>query len=476
MYGNRDCHLFRNSSHHLSSATFLTEGGEVAEAIMSSNMAKLPLMRHIVKRGLASAAPRALESDLPIQTSVMANKIQVVSLENSSPIVRVAVQIKAGSRYETPENLGAAHVLRSACGLTTKGLSTFAITRLIQERGANLWAVNDRDSISYILECYVQSLEPCLKVLTSVTTEQLFQPWELAENLSRVKYELALVPPQARVLDMLHGAAYRTGLGNSLFIPKYLLGSQGTETLRHFVENTFLGSRTVISTSGLSHGAAKAFAERISFPEGSGSGLGTTSQYYGGELRKRGKGMAHIAIAADGAGINQKEALAFGILQHALGAGARVKYGTGAGSLAKLVSEAAAGEPASVSALNISHQDAGLFGVVISCEPKVAGKVTEAAMKALKAGNVSEEAIKRGKSGLKAAVLLAAENTSILTQDIGQQALLKGSVDSTGAVAAAIDSVSSSDVNNAARRVASGKLSMAALGDISNVPFIDQLK
>lgn len=442
---------------------------------MSSNMAKLPLMRNIVKRGLSSAAARAVETDLPVESSILANKIQVVSVESQSPIVRVSVQIKAGSRYETPENLGVTHVLRSACGLATGSLSAFAITRLIQERGANLYAVNDRDSISYTLECNIQAIEPCLKVLHAVSTQQVFKPWELSDNIPRLKYELALVPPQARVVDMLHGAAFRTGLGNSLFIPKYLLGSQGTETLQHFVKNTFLGNRTVVATTGITHNAAKAFADKLGFDEG--TGLGTSSQYYGGELRKRCKGLAHIAVAAEGAGINKKEALAFGILQQSLGAGPKVKYGINAGStLAKAVADAAGGETASVSALNVSHQDAGLFGIVISCEPRVAGQVTEAAVKSLRAGSVSEEAIKRGKAGLKAAILSGAENQLSVTEDIGQQALLKGSADSALALAAAVDSVSSSDVNNAARKVASGKLSMAALGSISNVPFLDQLK
>lgn len=442
---------------------------------MSSNMAKLPLMRHIVKRGLSSAAARAAESELPVETSVLANKVQVVSVESQSPLVRVSVQIKAGSRYESAENLGVSHVLRASCGLTTGSLSTFAVTRLIQERGANLYAVNDRDSISYTLECNIQAIEPCLKVLHTIATEQVFKPWELSDNVSRLKYELAITPPQARVVDMLHGAAFRTGLGNSLFIPKYLLGSQGTETLQHFVQNTFLGNRTVVATTGITHNAAKVFADKLGFAEG--TGLGTSSQYYGGELRKRGKGMAHIAVAAEGAGINKKEALAFGILQQALGTGAKVKYGANAGSpLAKAVADAAAGETAAVSALNASHQDAGLFGVIISCEPRVAGQVTEAAVKVLRSGSVSEEAIKRGKAGLKAAILNAAENPLNIAEDIGQQALLKGSVDSTLALVAAVDSVSSSDVNNAARKVASGKLSMAALGNISNVPFVDQLK
>lgn len=130
--------------------------------------------------------------------------------------------------------------------------------------------------------------------------------------------------------------------------------------------------------------------------------------------------------------------------------------------------------------------------------------MTEAAVKVLRSGSVSEEAIKRGKAGLKAAILNAAENPLNIAEDIGQQALLKGSVDSTLALVAAVDSVSSGDVNNvgidrnqselihtllfliydlmtpslfqAARKVASGKLSMAALGNISNVPFVDQLK
>ena len=70
--------------------------------------------------------------------------------------------------------------------------------------------------------------------------------------------------------------------------------------IQHFVKNTFLGNRTVVSASGLSHAAAKMFAERLGFPEG--TGLGTSSQYYGGELRKRGKGLSHIAIATEGAG------------------------------------------------------------------------------------------------------------------------------------------------------------------------------
>lgn len=69
-------------------------------------------------------------------------------------------------------------------------------------------------------------------------------------------------------------------------------------------------------------------------------------------------------------------------------------------------------------------------------------------MKALRAGSVPEEAIKRGKAGLKAAILSAAESALNVTEDIGQQALLRGSAETASALASAVDSVSSSEVNN----------------------------
>ena len=67
-----------------------------------------------------------------------------------------------------------------------------------------------------------------------------------------------------------------------------------------------------------------------------------------------------------------------------MGSGPKVKYGVNVGSpLAKAVIDAAGGQTATVLALNAAHQDSGLFGVVISCEPKVAGQVRRMQISAL---------------------------------------------------------------------------------------------
>lgn len=140
----------------------------------------------------------------------------VASAENDSIISRVSILFKqvfftfyccyfhrhcifrAGSRYETPDNLGVTHVLRVAAGLSTKNASQFAIIRNIQEVGARLTCSNDREIISYTLEGTRLSLEKSLPFLTEVATQNCFRPWEISDQEPRLRLELAITPPQVK--------------------------------------------------------------------------------------------------------------------------------------------------------------------------------------------------------------------------------------------------------------------------------------
>ena len=71
----------------------------------------------------------------------MTNGVTVASLETHSPVSRVSVLYPAGSRHESPDNLGIMHGLRAAFNLvscaTAFRFSTFCLSRRI-----NLLAVN----------------------------------------------------------------------------------------------------------------------------------------------------------------------------------------------------------------------------------------------------------------------------------------------------------------------------------------------
>lgn len=88
---------------------------------------------------------------------------------------------------------------------------------------------------------------------------------------------------QIRAIDLLHNVAFRTGLGNSLFIPKTQIGKISSETLQHFVNCNFLTGRAAVVGTGINHSDLLHYAQSLEIQNGEGSV--PASPYKGGELR-----------------------------------------------------------------------------------------------------------------------------------------------------------------------------------------------
>lgn len=103
-----------------------------------------------------------------------------------------------------------------------------------------------------------------------------------------------------------------------------------------------------------------------------------------------------MAIAGEGAALkNTKEALAFAVLQRAIGVGPQIKWSTrDNGLLTKLIG--ASTEDYASSAFNASYVDTGLFGILIAAPSKSAGKFVESAVKLLKSSRIVEDDVTRG--------------------------------------------------------------------------------
>lgn len=67
---------------------------------------------------------------LLLQVSKLPHGLVIASLENYSPLSRVGLFVKAGSRYETVENQGVSHVLRLAANLVIISYSTSLVPAL----------------------------------------------------------------------------------------------------------------------------------------------------------------------------------------------------------------------------------------------------------------------------------------------------------------------------------------------------------
>ena len=76
----------------------------------------------------------------------------VASLENHSPVARVAAVVNSGSRDENANEAGAAHALRVYSSLSTRNYSVFGLSRTLSQIGAGLTVLGGREQTTFLLE------------------------------------------------------------------------------------------------------------------------------------------------------------------------------------------------------------------------------------------------------------------------------------------------------------------------------------
>jgi ubiquinol-cytochrome c reductase core subunit 2 len=341
--------------------------------------------------------------------------------------------------------LGASHIIRVAAGLTTKNATQFGIMRNIQQAGGSLSVVSDREIVAYTIEMTRDNLETALQYLEGAVTGQIFKPWEIQDITPRVKIDLANVSDQVCAVELLHRAAYRNGLGNSIFCPSHKVGKLSSETLQHFFENNFTASRAAVSGVNVDHQMLVGFAQSLKL--GSGNGTDSQSKFYGGVDARCEKGgrTASVAVGTNGGSwANLKEGLAFKILQNAAGVCPNTKRGSSAGVLVKAIQGAAPNSAAS--ALNACYTDNGLFGFIVSGPAKEVGNAVEVGIKALKSASISDDDVNRGKAQLKSEIAFTYDSDATLVEALAGQSAALGSPINLKSALEAVDSVSSSDV------------------------------
>uniref|UniRef100_A0A8C1NF32 Ubiquinol-cytochrome c reductase core protein 2a n=1 Tax=Cyprinus carpio TaxID=7962 RepID=A0A8C1NF32_CYPCA len=424
-----------------------------------------------------AAAPALPPQD--VQVSKLPSGLLVASLENYSPVSKIGVFVKAGSRYETAENLGVTHILRLASNLTTKGASAFRICHGLEAVGASLSVTSSREHMVYSLDCLRDDFDGVTEYLINVTTAPDFRPWELSDLLPRVKIDKAVADqsPQIGVLEKLHEAAYKNALSNSLYCPDHMVGKISVDHVSDRQQHLIMLNLCVCE--GVSHAALMKVGEQFFSTHTGAAAPGAV--YRGGELRvQSGGGLVHALLACEGAAAGSAEANAFSVLQRLLGVGPHVKRGSNITSkLSQGITKATA-QPFDVSATAFSatYSDSGLFGVYIISQADSAREVINAAMAQVTAvaeGRLTADDLTRAKTQLMADYLMSLESSEGLLEELGVQVLSSGTYSSPQTVTQSIDSVTSSDVVKAAKKFVESKKTMSCYGHLANTPFVDEL-
>lgn len=273
---------------------------------MSTQLTKVLPLRLFGCR-LASQAHDVKEGPLkpqPVKTTTLPSGLRITSYENYSPISRIAVSIRAGTRYENGDQLGIVHALRNAAGLSTQNSTIFGITRNIESAGGRLTATADREYITYVLENIRDYSDVNIRFLVDTVVHPAFKPWELKDYAYRQKTDLALLKENIplRLLEDLHKSAFRGGLQNSLFTPEYRVGYYEHGELVQWVNDYYVTDRTAVVAIGVDHEELVRTVENQFTLNTAGKGSSGESRYGGGEIRTDVKSdLSYVAVASEGA-------------------------------------------------------------------------------------------------------------------------------------------------------------------------------
>jgi ubiquinol-cytochrome c reductase core subunit 2 len=418
-----------------------------------------------------------------VKVTKLSNGVTVASVETHSYASTVSVYVRAGSRFETYPQQGLAHLLKNAAFLTAGGRSAFRVAREIDNVGGSLCAAHTREHLVYRAQLLRGNEDLAVDVLTKAVVSPELKDWEIRDLATRVDLEVTAHEndPESSVIEALHQAAFRNALSNSLYTPRFNLGRITAGDLRGYVDDWFVGRRITLVGIGVDHQelVSRADSAFSSVREGPSSDEEPSHYYGGGEVYAPTRtGLTHAAIVSRGASLSsEQDILRAGVLQHLMGTGEAVKWGSSPSRLVKAGSEAI-DTPFNACALNLNYSDNGLFGFCVTSEPQNVGKLLQAVMQEFSSvakGNVSDADLARAKNQLKARYLMATEQATSLSDDIAAQVSQKRDYSPLTTTNQKVDSITKDDVIQFANDVFTTRSTFVARGNLSSTPRMQQL-
>ncbi|KAI8825682.1 Metalloenzyme, LuxS/M16 peptidase-like protein [Fimicolochytrium jonesii] len=411
-----------------------------------------------------------------------ASGIRIATVDHLGPVSTVALVVKAGSRNESPDAPGVAHFFKNSLVRNVPGDTITRTVRETELRGDTLYAAHTREQLIVASDFLRDNLVDAVPLLFENFFNTHHYPYEFLHTRPHVieQASASLADPTVKVFDSLHQAAFRHGLGNSLFATAPAAKALKRAHLHEFAAKYFTADRIAVVGSGVAHKDLQPLVEeaitRFQDRFGKSSVSVPVSKFRGGEIRIEAgpKAESHYAVAFPAVAFSDPLYPAALVLRAILDGSKRAKWGNASGSAGALASAATA--KTSVTAFEAAYSDAGLIGFYVQGSNSDVKDSVGKAIAALKetASKVSEEALSRGK---KIAIVDAesALSRDVAIQEIAKQVLVKGDVAVPADLAAAIKKVTAADVQKVAKTATAAKPAVVAYGNLLKLPFADEL-
>ncbi len=342
--------------------------------------------------------------------------------------VALGVWIKSGSRNESAEEHGIAHLLEHMAFKGTKRRSARDIAEEIENVGGELNAATSTETTSYYARVLKDHVPLAVDILADILTESEFDEEELRREKHVILQEIGAAndTPDDVVFDRFSEVAYRgQTIGRPILGTPDTVNSFTPNQIRGYLSRNYTTDRMFIVAAGAVDHAS--FCRQV---EERFAGLPTTpsspvmmepARYVGGDVREARDLMdAQLLLGFEGKAYHMRDFYCSQILANILGGGMSSR-------LFQEVRERR-GLCYSVYAFHWGFSDTGIFGVHAATNgnelPNLVPVVIEELRKS--AEMIDQQEIDRARAQIRAQLLMGQESPAARAGQIARQMMLYG--------------------------------------------------
>jgi predicted Zn-dependent peptidase len=408
---------------------------------------------------------------LSVQSTKLDNGMTVLThhmphLESAS----IGVWVKAGSRWERPEENGISHFLEHMAFKGTHSRSSRQIVEQIEQVGGELNAATSIEHTGYFARVLKDDVPLAADILSDILRNSVFNAKELAREQHVIEQEIgaALDDPNDQVFNLFQQAVFPDqAIGRPILGTVESVNSFGPEEIRAYMERNYVGSRMVLSAAGnVNHAQLVDIAtDRFGSLKAQGDLEPVKATYVGGDKRNTSKHeQAHIILGLEGRAYNSDGFYAAQILASVLGGGMSSR-------LFQEVREKR-GLCYSVYAFHWAFADCGVFGVSASTWESEVSELMPVILEELRAAvdTITDEEVLRVRNQIRAGMLMSLESPSGRAGQLARQQILWGRPIEMAETIERINRIDASRVKEIAAQIfATATPSVAGNGPVANL-------
>ena len=410
--------------------------------------------------------------------TTLSNGITVASLTMpGAHSVNIGIWIKAGARDELSSEHGIAHMLEHMAfkGTATRNAKDIAVE--VESVGGSMNAYTAREETAYYIRILPEHMTLAVDVLFDILTQSSLPEDEIERERGVILQEIGqcLDTPDDVVFENFSQAAFDNHtIGKSILGTAESVSAFGRSDLQGFMSRYYGGAQMVVCATGaVSHQALlDEVHKRSGHVREAVKPVRHTPQWTGGRIiQQRQLEQSHVIMGLSALPATDDDRYAMMLLSSLYGGGM-------ASRLFQQVREER-GLCYSIFSFAQIYSDTGIFGIYAGTAADDVNEMLSVSCRALHdmRDDMTDEEIERGKSQMRAGILMAQESVSGMTDSMARQLLLFGHVRAPQDVAEQVASLRKDDVVRVIERLTKQAMpTLSVIGPSDDVMSNDDMR